>query len=80
MCHKIVFKEPFMSKYSLDKYKTQVMGDKTVDNFLPTSKFVSDSFGTNEILEKLDNVVIFNDYLFCVDVDTNIITFLIYEF
>ena len=57
MCDKVVFKEPFMSKYYLDRYKTQVICGKTVDTFLPTSKFVSDRFGTNKILEKLDVVI-----------------------
>ena len=69
-----------MSKYCLDRYKTRVICGKAVDTFLPTSKFVPDRFGTNKILEKLDNAVIFNHGLFFVDVDSNIIIFLIYEF
>ena len=80
MCDKVVSKESFMSKYCLDRYKTRVICGKTVDTFLPTLEFVSDRFGTNKILEKLDNVVIFNDELFSVDVDSNIITFLIQFF
>ena len=33
MCDKFVFEEPFMLKYSSDRYKTQEMYDKVVDVF-----------------------------------------------
>ena len=63
MCDQVVSKEPFMSKYYLDRYKTEVMWNKAVDTFQPTSKFVSDWFVTNKILEKLDNFVMMTEFL-----------------
>ena len=38
-----------MLKYCIDRYKTQEMCDKAVDDFLPTLKFVTDWFHTNKI-------------------------------
>ena len=40
MCDKVVFEDPLMLKYCLDKYKTQEMCDKAADDFLPALKFV----------------------------------------
>ena len=34
--------ETFMSKYCFDRYKTQLMWNKIVDNFQSTSKLISD--------------------------------------
>ena len=56
MCDKVVSKEPFMLKYSLDRCKTQQMHDKAIDSFLPTLIFVPDWFITSKMLEKLDKL------------------------
>ena len=50
-----------MLKFCLDRCKTQKLCDKAVDAYLPTLKFVSDWFVTNEMLERLDDVVFSND-------------------
>ena len=39
-CDKAVSEDPFMPKYCLDRYKTQEICDKVVDDFLPALKFV----------------------------------------
>ena len=41
--------DSFMIKYCLDRYKTQEIRDKAIDNFLPTLKFVPDWFFTKTI-------------------------------
>ena len=52
------------------------MCDKVVDFNLITSKFVSDWFVINNMLEKLDNYLFSNDHIFFHDADSNIMTFL----
>ena len=47
-----VSKEHFTLKFCLDRYRAELIPDQAVDTFLPTSKFVSDRFVTNRILEK----------------------------
>ena len=42
MCNKVVFKDPFMVKYCLNRYKTQEMSDKAAEACLPALKFVPD--------------------------------------
>ena len=54
--------ETFMSKYCFDRYKTQLMWNKIVDNFQSTSKLISDYFVTNKMLGKVDL-----DHIFFVD-------------
>ena len=75
MCDKIVFKEPFMLKYHLDRYKTQEMCDKAIDFYLLTLKFVPDWFATSKIIEELDNAIFFNDDIVSGDIDSDIVTF-----
>ena len=60
MCFKVIFKEPFMLKFCFDKYWTQEMCDKAVDAFLLTLKSFPDRFVTNNMLEKLDDVMFCN--------------------
>ena len=48
---------------------------KTVDPFLPTSKFVPDWIVTNKMLEKLDNVVFSNDDIDVEVIESDIIAF-----
>ena len=40
MCDKAVSKNSFMLEYCHEKYKTQEICDKVVDDFLPVLKFV----------------------------------------
>ena len=39
MCVQAVSENPFVLKYCLERYKTQEVGDKAVDSFLPTLTF-----------------------------------------
>ena len=64
-----------MLKYFLDRYKPQEMCDKPVDAFLPTLKLVPDWFSTSAMLEKVDNIVFFNDDIDLDDIVSNIVTF-----
>ena len=64
-----------MLKYWIDRQRTQEICDKAVDALLPALKFVPDYFVTNELLEKLANVVKSNDDIFFVDVDSDVVTF-----
>ena len=41
-----------MLEYCHDRYKTQEMCNKAVDNFLPALKFVPDWFVTSKIIKK----------------------------
>ena len=52
-CDKDVFKDLFMLKYCLDRYKTQEMYNKAVDTFLPTLKFVADGFVISRMIKNL---------------------------
>ena len=61
MRDKVVFKEPSVLKYCIDNYKIEEMCYKAVGAFLTTVNFVPDWFATNKMLEKLDDVVFFED-------------------
>ena len=52
MCEKAFSEDSFMLKYCLDRYKTQEMHDKAVNNFLPTLKFVPHWFITSKMIKK----------------------------
>ena len=60
----------FMLKYCLHRHKTQELCNKTVDNVLPTLKFVPDWFVTKNMIKKLyiatfadDNILFFENIL-----------------
>ena len=60
MCDKVVFKERFMLKYCLDKYKCHKMCKEAVGACLALSKFVSDCFRMNKMPKDLGNAVFIN--------------------
>ena len=64
-----------MLKYSLERCKAQGMCDDAVDTCLPALKFFPDSFVTNKMLEKLDDVVFSNDNIDFDDIDSHVVTF-----
>ena len=73
MCDKAFFEDPFMLKYCLDRYKTQEMCGKAVDDFLPTLKFVPDWLVTSKMIKKLyDTVFADDDILFFVEDSGNV--------
>ena len=51
------------------------MSDKTVDDFLPTLKFVLDKFVTNKMIEKLYNALFADNNIFFFDKDSGNVTF-----
>ena len=61
MCDKSVFKDSFMLKYCHDRYKTQELCDKNVDDFLPAFKFLPDWFVTRKLIETLQRVLFADD-------------------
>ena len=58
---------PFELNYCRDKYKTQEMCNKSVDDFIPALKFVLDWFVTSKMKRLLtalyayDNILYFNE-------------------
>ena len=52
MCVKAISKNHFMLEYCHDRYKTQEICSKAVDNFLPALKFVPNWFVTSKIIKK----------------------------
>ena len=64
-----------MITYYLDRYKTQEMGDKAFDDFLPALKFVPDWFVTCKIIKKLHNDLFEEDDTIFFDEDFSNVTF-----
>ena len=60
MCDNAISEDPFIVLYYPDKYITQRMPDKAVDDRLASLKFIPDLF-VKKILEKLDNTLHAND-------------------
>ena len=50
-----------MLKYCLDSYNTQQTCDKAADSFLPTLKFVTDWFVTDDAILSNDDIVFGNE-------------------
>ena len=50
MFDRAVPNDPFMLKNCLNRYKTQEISNKAVDDFLPASKFTPDWFATSKII------------------------------
>ena len=65
MCDKIVSDDPFNC---YDRYETQEMSNKVVENFLAALKFIPDWYVTSKMIKKLltalyadDNILYFNE-------------------
>ena len=56
-----------MLKYCLDRYKTERMCDKAVDDFLITLKFVTDWFVTSAAIKNFHNALFTDDDIFFFD-------------
>ena len=50
MCSKVASKDLFLIAYCPDKYKTQRMCDKPVDDCLAALKFIPDWFATSKTI------------------------------
>ena len=77
MCNKVISEDPFMRKHCLDRYKTQEMCDKAVDDFLPALKFFPGWFVTKKMVKKLDDDLFCNDDIIFVNKGFNNVTFLV---
>ena len=75
MCDKAVYQNSFMVKYCHDKYKTQELCDKAVDDFLPALKFVPDWFATSKMIKKLSTALYADNGLLFFDEDSGNDTF-----
>ena len=53
MCNKFICIEPFLLKYCLNRYKTQELCEKAINDFLPTLKFVPHWFATSKKIKNL---------------------------
>ena len=63
-----------MLKYCLDRYNTERMCDKAVDDFLITLKFVTDWFVTSAAIKNFHNALFTDDDIFFFDAhSTNVI-------
>ena len=52
MCREIVSKRSFIIKYCPDRYETQEIFDKAIDDFLPALIFVADWFVISKMIKK----------------------------
>ena len=75
MCYEAVSNDPFMLKHCLDRYQTQKVFDKTVDEFVPVLKFVPDWFVTSNIIKKLHDALFANQYTIFINEDSINVTF-----
>ena len=53
MCDRVVSEDTFLIVYCPDKYKTQKICDKAVDDSLATLKLIPDWFVTSRMIKKL---------------------------
>ena len=67
MCNRVAFEDPFMLKYCPNKYKTQKMCNKAVDDCLSVLKFFSELFVTDKMIKKLHEALFTNDDIFFFD-------------
>ena len=56
-----ISEDPFLLKYCHDRYKTQEIGDKAGNVFLPALKFVPDWFTTKKLTKNLNDDLFSND-------------------
>lgn len=63
MCDKFVFKDHFMSIYSLNRCKTEEMCDDPVQYFILLLTFVHDWFVKNNMLESLNDALFSTYYI-----------------
>ena len=75
MCDKAFSEESFILKCCLDRYKTQKICAKSVDNFLPTLKFVPDWVFKSKMIKKRYNALFSDDDLLFFDRDSGNVTF-----
>ena len=64
-----------MLKYCIERYKTQEICNKVLDDCLPASKFNPGWSVTNKMFKKLEYVVFSNDDIDLDDKESDIITF-----
>ena len=61
MCERVTSEDSLMLVCCPDRYKTQRLCDKAVNDYVAALKLIHDRFVTNKMLEKLDNVLHVND-------------------
>ena len=53
MCDRVVSEDLFLIVYCINKYKTQRMCDKAVDDSLAAFKYIADWFVTSKMIKEL---------------------------
>ena len=61
MCDRVIYEDFFMLAYDTNRYKTQIMCKKAIDDCLAALKFIPDWFVTSKMFEKLVNAIHTND-------------------
>ena len=75
MYGKAVSNNSFMLKYCLNRYKTQEICNKVVDDFLPALQFVCDWFVISKMIKKLDDALLANYDIIFINEDSNNVIF-----
>ena len=74
MSDKVFSEDSVMLRYCLDRYKTQEMRGKAVQDFLPTLKFVFNWSVTNKVIKKLYSALFTDDDILFFDEDSGNVT------
>ena len=70
-----ISEDAFMVVYCSDRYKSQRTCNEAADDYLAALKLIPDWFLTSIMLEKLDNALHANDYIFFYSEDLDKVTF-----
>ena len=75
MCDRVFSEDPLLIVYCSDKYKSQEMYDKGLDDCLTALKFIPDWFVTSKMIKKLLTAFYSNDNVLCFNEDSGIAVF-----
>ena len=73
MHERVVPEDPFLIVYCPDKYKSQRMYDKAIDDSLAALKLIPDWFVTSKMIEKLYTTLYADKNILYFDEDFNVV-------
>ena len=73
MCERVVSEDPFLIVYCPDKYKSQRMYDKAIDDSIAALKLIPDWFVTSKMIEKLYTALYAVENMLYFDEDCNVV-------
>ena len=73
MCERVVSEDPFLIVYCPDKYKSQRMYDKAIDDSIAALKLIPDWFVTSKMIEKLYTALYAVENMLYFDEDFNVV-------